>query len=232
MVSDEERRLQRWQGKNVVRYLGRVRHADGRTGFAMEEMDESLASIIAKRGPVPEVAALEYLSGAAAALLKVHRSGAGAFHGDVKPANILVTDSATKLADFGLARGGSGQTVMGGPHLGGTPGYMPPEGYASAAGDVYSLGVTLCALLAGVEAPGAPQAGASATSETAALLSAMLERDPQRRIRIEAVVAQLPVAMEAARRRRAKMNLQFAGVVLAAAAVVAGVVLLLRAKSR
>jgi serine/threonine protein kinase len=205
MVTDEERRLRRWQGENIVRYLGTVHHADGRTGYAMEEMDESLACVIARRGALSEVTALEYLRGAAAGLLEVHRSGPGAFHGDVKPGNILVRGGVAKLADFGLARGGHGQTMMAGPHEGGTPGYFPPEGRASAAGDVYSLGATLAALLVGSEAGPTGPTLPRASSETTALLTAMLERDPRRRISIEGVMERLPSAINAANARRANV---------------------------
>jgi serine/threonine protein kinase len=202
MVTAEERRLRRWQGKNIVRYLGPVHHTDGRAGYAMEEMDASLADIMKHQGALSEVRALEYLQGAAAGLRDVHHSGIAAFHGDVKPANILVRGASTKMADFGLARGGYGQTMIAGPHDGGTPGYFPPEGRSSAAGDVYALGVTLKALLVGVDGAAAVQATPRTTRETAALVSAMLERDPYRRITMGDVVKRLPAALAAARQRR------------------------------
>ncbi|WP_437759597.1 protein kinase domain-containing protein [Sorangium sp. So ce1389] len=95
----------------------------------------------------------------AAALHEAHRLGL--VHRDVKPSNILLErgeDGAYRpyLMDFGIARdvGESGLTLTGGALLG-TPAYMAPE---QAAGrvrsldrrtDVYGLGATLHALLAG-----------------------------------------------------------------------------------
>lgn len=75
----------------------------------------------------------------------------GTLHRDVKPSNVLVDDSGNSfLTDFGLARiaideSGAGAVTKSGELLG-TLRYMAPErlqGNHSAAGDLYSLGVTL-----------------------------------------------------------------------------------------
>lgn len=78
-------------------------------------------------------------------------------HRDIKPANILLDESgAPRLTDFGLAKftNTSDQLTMTGQVMG-TPSYMAPEqaeGQSEAIStqtDVYSLGATLYALLAG-----------------------------------------------------------------------------------
>ncbi|WP_158616847.1 protein kinase domain-containing protein [Corallococcus exercitus] len=148
LIDDEVRRLQRHQGRYVVRYFEPVL-VDGRRGFAMELMDGDLTPLVRQRLPVERV--LGYLLTVVQGLEEVHASGVGAFHGDLKTGNILHKDGVAKLADFGLARGGLGQTVMLGRHTGGTPGYMPPEGLASPFGDIYSLGAVAFALLVGRE---------------------------------------------------------------------------------
>ncbi|NOK17570.1 protein kinase domain-containing protein [Corallococcus carmarthensis] len=196
LIDGEARRFQRYQGRYVVKFLEPVSHQDGRRGFAMELMDGDLTALVHQRLPVERV--LGYLFTVVQGLEEVHSSAEGAFHGDLKTGNILHKDGVAKLADFGLARGGQGQTVMLGNHTGGTPGYMPPEGFASAFGDIYSLGAVAFALLVGrepqaqevlrIRIPGAP--------DLEQLINQMLSPQPgmrpsitQIRMRLEALRA-------------------------------------------
>jgi tetratricopeptide (TPR) repeat protein len=92
----------------------------------------------------------ELIAALADALAYAHQQGA--YHLDVKPANVLIDrEGKLLLADFGLsslAGGGSGGSS------GGTPLYMSPErlrtgDHHGAAGDIWSLGVVLYELLTG-----------------------------------------------------------------------------------
>ncbi|WDZ91844.1 serine/threonine-protein kinase [Nocardiopsis sp. HUAS JQ3] len=113
---------------------------------------KSLQYQLDHHGPLPvervEEAARSLLGG-----LKAVHAG-GVTHRDVKPANIMLTDDdRTVLTDFGIANvdGGAALTQTG-VYIG-SPEYMAPERFegkrALPASDLWSLGVTLYALLEG-----------------------------------------------------------------------------------
>jgi alkyl hydroperoxide reductase subunit AhpC/predicted Ser/Thr protein kinase len=97
----------------------------------------------------------------AAGLAAAHAGGV--VHGDLKPANLMVTPTgAIKIMDFGLSQrvaelNSSNKTIewteSSGSHLSGTPGYMAPEQArgepASVASDVFVLGLIICEMLTG-----------------------------------------------------------------------------------
>jgi len=116
----------------------------------MEMVDgQALEKVIAK-GSVPFPTACEWAGHVAEALAVAHRRAV--IHGDIKPANILITnENRVKLTDFGMARLASHQTDSA---VRGTPAYWCPEqilGRAQdARSDLFSLGVVLHEMLTGV----------------------------------------------------------------------------------
>ena len=112
----------------------------------------SLHHHIEAHGPMP----VERVEQAARALLGGLKAAhaVGVTHRDVKPANIMLTeDDRTVLMDFGIANvDGSTALTQTGVYIG-SPEYMAPERFegerALPASDLWSLGVTLYALLEG-----------------------------------------------------------------------------------
>ena len=126
---------------------------DERRFIVMELVDgPSVAEVIAQRGPLDPLVAVGIAAAAARALAAAHRRGL--IHRDVKPANLLIgRDGRVRLADFGIARAlTSSRATTPGTVLGSIP-YLSPEqargDEATAAGDIFSLGVVLFEMLTG-----------------------------------------------------------------------------------
>jgi WD40 repeat protein/class 3 adenylate cyclase len=108
---------------------------------------------------------LRSLAQAAEALTFLHRHDPPVVHGDVKPANLLLTEHGRiVVVDFGIASTGDGIVRAG------TPGFVAPEVAAgeppSRASDVFSLAMTAFTLLTGSPPRGgAPEWPAGLDSE-------------------------------------------------------------------
>ena len=135
---------------------------DGRPYFVMEYVDGQPLDNYAAAHNLSIAQRCELFRKICEAVSYAHRNLV--IHRDIKPANIVVTpDGTPKLLDFGIARLLSadpgdrtiGNGILTGHHL--TPEFASPEqihGQAvTTATDVYSLGATLRALLAGFKLP-------------------------------------------------------------------------------
>jgi serine/threonine-protein kinase len=119
--------------------------------LVMELVEGHALEKIISKGSIPFRTACDWAAHVAVALSIAHRRAV--IHGDVKPANILITpENRVKLTDFGMARLASHQGAD--PSLKGTPAYWCPEqilGRAQdARSDIFSLGVVLYEMLTGV----------------------------------------------------------------------------------
>jgi class 3 adenylate cyclase/WD40 repeat protein len=130
---------------------------DGQYVVAMDWVDGTdLAKLLEDKG-TPGLAlssVLAYLAEAAEALTFLHTQDPPVLHGDVKPANLILTRGGhVTLVDFGLS-----STLGTGTRRTGSTGYRAPEveqgGPPSRSSDVYSLAATAYALLTG-RPPGA-----------------------------------------------------------------------------
>jgi hypothetical protein len=174
----------------------------------------SLHDRLRTTGRLPWPEAVKTCAAVARGLAAVHL--AGLIHRDVKPGNVLLKGDVPKLGDFGLARrmtaSISSVVLTRAGDVVGTPEYMAPEqadgSSVGSPADVYALGATLYALIAGhppfegqgfevmkrhmLEAPrpldevvkGVPEA-------VSALVQRLLAKDPAMRGQAETVAEEL-----------------------------------------
>lgn len=131
----------------------------GRLFIALEYVPgRTLRQVLQEEGSLTPRAALDILDPVLDALGHAH--AAGFVHRDVKPENVLIReDGVVKVADFGLVRAVSSQTVTSSSSvLLGTVAYVSPEqvgrGIADARSDVYAAGLILFEMLTGEKAYG------------------------------------------------------------------------------
>lgn len=138
--------------KNIVQIYD-VGEEDDNYYIVMEYVPgQTLKELIYKRGALHYVEAIDIMKQVVSATAKAHSMGV--IHRDLKPQNILVTDSGVvKIADFGIASIQSlsqvtqTDTIMGSLH------YLAPEiargEKATVQSDLYALGIVFYELLRG-----------------------------------------------------------------------------------
>jgi len=123
----------------------------GNPYLVMEYVEGKTLEPVLASGPIPLQKACIWCADLAKALSSAHQ--AGIIHGDVKPANILVTqEGRVKLGDFGIARFVTQMSCSG--KVLGTPAYLSPEQIEGkpqdGRSDLFSLGILLYQLVTGV----------------------------------------------------------------------------------
>lgn len=118
--------------------------------LVMEFVEGQPLDRLLEKGSIPYPKACALVSEVASALHAAHRRGV--IHGDVKPANIFITDEGhTKLMDFGMARLARHDSRA--TPLLGTPAYWCPEQILGkpqdARSDIFSLGIVLYEMITG-----------------------------------------------------------------------------------
>jgi serine/threonine protein kinase len=150
-----------------IRLTGRLTHPHilplldsgevaGSPWFAVPALDgETLRALLARKGAIPTLEAVQLTLDLADALGYAHAQGI--IHRDVSPENVMVVGGDALLTNLGVARAldqatGAGLTATG--TLVGSPAYMSPEQAegarrVDARTDVYSLGAVLFEMLVG-----------------------------------------------------------------------------------
>jgi eukaryotic-like serine/threonine-protein kinase len=135
--------------------------SEGISMIVMEYLDGQPLSKSLETGPLPPERAAAIGRQVALGMAAAHAQAI--VHGDLKPANIMVTQSGiAKVLDFGLARrqhrlASGEETILfedtGAERLAGTPLYMSPEQFHGQplmpASDVFSFGLILYEMLTG-----------------------------------------------------------------------------------
>ncbi|HZG62478.1 MAG TPA: protein kinase, partial [Rubrobacteraceae bacterium] len=126
---------------------------DGTCYIVMEYLPGgTLKRRIRSQGALPARTAAAVALQIGEALQAAHEHGI--IHRDIKPHNILITDSGhVKVADFGIARAAETTTISDHGDILGTAHYISPEQAmgesVSPASDLYSLGIVLYEMLTG-----------------------------------------------------------------------------------
>jgi serine/threonine-protein kinase len=138
--------------RHVVTIYDVGRTGDGRPFIVMEYLPGGTVADALRVGEVDRDQAVRWISEAASALDYAH--GRGVIHRDIKPANLLLDcDRVLHVADFGIARIGTDETITRSDQVFGTAAYLSPERAvgrsATEASDRYSLAVAAFELLVG-----------------------------------------------------------------------------------
>jgi beta-lactam-binding protein with PASTA domain len=138
---------------NIVSIFDRGASEDGTYYIAMEYLPGgTLKDRIMRKGALPARTAAAVALQIAEALQAAHERGV--IHRDIKPHNILITESGdVKVTDFGIARAASSSTMTRTGSILGTAHYISPEQamgeHVGPSSDLYSLGVVLYEMLTG-----------------------------------------------------------------------------------
>jgi tRNA A-37 threonylcarbamoyl transferase component Bud32 len=166
---------------------------DGALYLVMEKIEGPTLAELRRQGALDQELVLRFLSDAAETLAYLHSRSPPIIHRDIKPQNVIRRpDGSFALVDFGSVR--DQLRPEGGSTVVGTFGFMAPEqfqGRALAATDLYGVGATALACLAGQDPDKLPHRGLAIDVRAALggrieprlvdLVARLLEPEPERR---------------------------------------------------
>jgi eukaryotic-like serine/threonine-protein kinase len=175
-------------------------HDVGPNYLVMELVEGETLAARLRNGPMPADMVLAYGAQILAALAEAHEKGI--VHRDLKPGNVMLTKTAAKVLDFGLATFEGDASLTGERMVMGTPAYMAPEQRegkpADARTDLYAFGCVLYEMLTGAAVAFRRRRIPSRKLER--IVSRCLEEDPGRRWQSAAALQQELTAITPARR--------------------------------
>jgi len=136
---------------NIIGIYDVIRDESGQY-IVMEYVEGDTLKDVMKNYKIEPKAALQITMQLASALQQAHSRNI--IHCDIKPQNILMCENMTpKIADFGIAKMVSGQTMVFNGNVMGSVHYISPEQangeQVTFASDIYSLGIVLYEMLTG-----------------------------------------------------------------------------------
>jgi serine/threonine protein kinase len=176
--------------------------------IVMEYVDgQDLKTLIRQKGRLGVEETLDIAIQVCAGVGHAHK--AGIIHCDIKPQNVLVTrDGRAKVTDFGIARALSGLDITESETVWGSPLYFSPEQAAgeppSPASDVYSIGVMVYEMLAGLPPFQAEKPAALALMHMREEPPPLAVRNPQVPSQLEWIVRKVMAKEPSARYRTAE----------------------------
>jgi eukaryotic-like serine/threonine-protein kinase len=166
--------------------------------LVMELVDGPPVTQLLANGPMGPARVMDVVAQAADGLAAAH--AAGLVHRDIKPGNLLLApQDQVKITDFGIAYAAGSAPITRTGMLIGTPAYVAPERVAgagaTAASDLYSLGIVAYECLAGAlpfsgtameialshQMRPLPPLPAAVPAEVAALVAELTAKDPAAR---------------------------------------------------
>jgi TonB family protein len=205
-----ERQLKLWEAAaalshaHLIRILSMGKSQRGGMPFiylVTEYADENLSQVISDR-PLTEKETREILGPTLDTLEYIHSQGFA--HGHLKPSNFMAVDNCLKLSSDRLC-------PFRGRDNAARDSYSPPErNWHSAAGDVWSLGVTLVEALTqrvpALDASGQPLLRESLPEPFREIVGHCLQRDPQARWTVSDISASLQPPIHTRPERSAKRS--------------------------
>jgi serine/threonine protein kinase len=122
-------------------------HADAETAWLAVEFvnGPDLKALVDDKGPLPLDQWITLADGLLSGIRAIH--AVGVIHRDIKPGNILISETGPKIIDFGIAQDLDATSLTSTGSLAGSPAWLSPEQIDGAtltpASDLFSAGSVL-----------------------------------------------------------------------------------------